>query len=130
MANHQKEMGLWIDHKKAVIVTIIGKGDEVKQIESDMEKHMRFSGGAADFTEEDMRDRRFANHLSKYYDEVITAIRDADAILILGPGEAKGELKKSLESEQLGGHIVGVETCDKLTDGQIAAKVRDYFAKK
>jgi hypothetical protein len=43
------------------------------------------------------------------------------------PGEAKGELKKCLERNKLGGHIVGIETIDRMTDRQIAAKVRRYF---
>jgi stalled ribosome rescue protein Dom34 len=129
MSSHHKELGLWIDHRKAVIAYVSAEGEEIKQIESDMEKHVRFAGGAAEFTGEDMRDRRFANHLDKYYDEVIASIRDADSILIMGPGEAKGELQKRLEGLSLGGHIVGIETFDKLTDRQVAAMVRDHFSK-
>ena len=130
MSSHQKELGLWIDHKKAVIAFITIEGAKIKQIESDMEKHVRFSGGAAEVTEEDMRDRRFTNHLNQYYDTVIACIRDADAILILGPGEAKGELQKRLEGLSLGGHIVGLETFDKMSDRQVAAKVRQHFSKQ
>jgi hypothetical protein len=58
---------------------------------------------------------------------VIACIRDAESILIFGPGEAKGELKKRLERNKLGGRIVGIETIDRMTDRQIAAKVRRYF---
>ena len=76
---------------------------------------------------EDVRDRQFGNHLNSYYDAVIAVIRDGDSIQIFGPGEAKGELEKRLESKGLGGRIVGVETVDKMTDRQIAAKVRDHF---
>jgi stalled ribosome rescue protein Dom34 len=76
---------------------------------------------------EDMRDRRFTNRLNKYYDEVIASIREADSILIFGPGEAKGEFEKRLQSEGLKGRIVGIETVDKMTDRQIAAKVRQRF---
>jgi hypothetical protein len=54
-------------------------------------------------------------------------IRDAVSILIFGPGEAKGELKKRLERHKLGGRIVGVETMDKMTNNQITVKVRQYF---
>ena len=61
---------------------------------------------------------------------VIACIRDAESILILGPGEAKGELKKRLERNKLGGRIVGIETIDRMTDRQIAAKVRRYFKEK
>jgi len=60
---------------------------------------------------------------------VIASIRDAESIIIFGPGEAKGELKKRLERINLGGRIVSVEIFDKMTDRQIVAKVRQYFAK-
>ncbi len=125
----KKELGLWIDHKEAVIAFVSTEDATMKRVESDMEKHVRFSGGAAVVTEEDIRDRRFANQLQKYYDEVIASIDDADSILIFGPGEAKVELKKRLESKHLGDRIVGIETSDKMTDPQVAAKVRDHFLK-
>jgi hypothetical protein len=48
-------------------------------------------------------------------------------MLIFGPGEAKGELKKRLKKANLSGRVVGVETVDKMTDHQIAAKVRQHF---
>jgi hypothetical protein len=125
----EKEIGLWIDHRKAVIVIVSAEGEEVREITSHMEKHVRFSSGnnAEDGASEDIRDRQFGNHLNSYYDEVISAIRDAQAIQIFGPGEAKGELEKRLESKGLKGQIVGVETVDKMTDRQIAAKVRERF---
>jgi stalled ribosome rescue protein Dom34 len=124
----KREAGLWIDHRKAVIVTVTEDGLETKQIQSNMEKHVRFSSGSSeDGSAEDMRDRQFANHLSSFYDEVIAAIRDVDAILILGPGEAKGELVKRLERDEVGGRIVGLESVDKMTDRQIAERVRQQF---
>ena len=106
------------------------KGEEIITIPSLMEKHVRFSGGAQETSAEDQRDRRFTGHLHKYYDKVILCIRHADSILILGPGEAKVELKTRLESESFGGHIVGIETMDKMTDRQLAEKVRRHFQAK
>lgn len=47
----------------------------------------------------------------------------------LGPNEAKGELKKRIESKGLPGRIVGVETVDEMTGPQIAAEVRKHFLK-
>ena len=76
---------------------------------------------------DDSRQRKLTGHLNIYYDAVIACIRDAESILIFGPGEAKGELKKRLEGNKLSGRIVGIETIDKMTDRQIAAKVRQYF---
>lgn len=122
-----KAIGLWIDHREAVIVTLTRTGEQTQRLESGLEKHVRFAGGAQAVTTEDMRDRRFANHLNTYYAEVIAQIRAADAILIFGPGEAKGELQKQLASAGLEAHIVGVEAADKMTDRQIAARVRQQF---
>jgi hypothetical protein len=73
------------------------------------------------------RQRTLTAHLNIYYDAVIASIRDAEAILIFGPGEAKGELKRRLRKANLSGRIVGMETVDKMTDHQIAAEVRQHF---
>ncbi len=124
----KSEIGLWIDHRQAVIVVVTDAGEETKRIISNMEQHVRFSSGSSeDGSQEDVRDRQFGNRLNSYYDEVIAVIRDADSIQIFGPGEAKGELEKRLEHEGLKGRIVDIETVDKMTDRQIAAKVRERF---
>ena len=125
------DIGLWIDHRKAVVVLVSDEGEEVKEITSHIKKHVRFSSGASEEgSPEDVRDRQFENRLNSYYDDVIAVICDGDSIYIFGPGEAKGELKKRLESKELGGRIVSVETVDKMTDRQIAAKVREHLRKK
>ena len=121
------KVGLWIDHRKTVIVMVSGETEEIARITSDAGKHVQYSGAAQALSGEDQRDRRFLDHLGKYYDEVISRVRDAESILIFGPGEAKGEFVKRLESEGLGGRIAGVETVDKMTDRQIAARVRQHF---
>ncbi len=134
----KKEVGLWVDHRKTVIVTIENEVEEVREIKSNMEKHIRFSSGTRSkahndlqgSTAEDMRDRQFKDHLGRYYERIISLIREADSIWIFGPGEAKVELEKRLRNEGLGERIVGVETADKMTDHQIAAKVRGYFPKQ
>lgn len=127
----KKQAGLWIDHREAFVVFISEGAEKTQRIESGVEKHVRYSGRAAsaEGSADDQRDRQFAAHLDKYYDDVITQINGAESILLFGPGEAKGEFKKRLESKGLGGHIVGVETVDKMTDNQIVAKVRQHYQK-
>jgi hypothetical protein len=124
-----KQAGVWIDHRKAVIVLIGDSGEEIKVVDSGVEKHVRFSGGMAsdDASTEDVRDRQFGLHLNNYYDQVIALIRQADSILIFGPGEAKSELHKRLEAKGMKERILALETADKLTDRQVAAKVRERF---
>ena len=135
----KKGVGLWIDHRKAVIVIVTDKGEEIKLIISRVEKQLGRSGGLRSTTAyeaqqvpaDDKREREFMGHLiiyyDIYYDAVISCIRDAESILIFGPGEAKGELKKRIARSNLRGRIVNFETADKMTDRQIAAKVRKYF---
>jgi len=130
------KVGLWIDHRKAVIVVVTDKGEETKLIISKVEKQPRRSGdsplkGPYESTQvpaSDRRQRTFTGHLNIYYEAVIACIRDAESILIFGPGETKGELKKRLKRNNLGGRVVGIETVDTMTDRQIAAKVRQHFA--
>jgi stalled ribosome rescue protein Dom34 len=121
----KKTIGLWIDHRKAVIVFIEGQEEEIKLISSQEEKQHGQSGMSK--PADDIRQRELTGHLNSYYDEVVSCIREAESILIFGPGEAKGELKKRLEKDHLGGHIVGLEPADKMTDPQIVAQVREHF---
>jgi hypothetical protein len=118
-------VGLWIDHRQAVIVSVVGNAENIQRISSNVEGHHRPSGmsGPAD----DARQRELTEHLNGYYEEVVSRIRDAESILIFGPGEAKGELKARLERHKLGGRVVGIETSDKMTDAQIVAKVRGHY---
>jgi len=125
----KQQVGLWIDHRESVLVIVTDEGERTKRIVSNMEKHVRFSGGAQQVSADDIQDHRFTGHLNKYYAEVIASLRDAESILIFGPGEAKGELEKRLEREGLGKRIVAIETTDKMTDRQVAAKVRERFPK-
>ena len=131
----KKEIGLWIDHREAIIVIFTDGEEEIKHITSDSGKHIRYSGsshsktpeGLKEVTSEDRRDRKFANTINSFYDEIIAVVRDAETIQIFGPGEAKGELEKRLEHEGLKVHILPVETVDKMTEHQISAKVRERF---
>ncbi|HEY3413786.1 MAG TPA: hypothetical protein VGM51_12140 [Armatimonadota bacterium] len=123
----EKAVGLWIDHREAVVVTVSGKTDETKLIPSNVEKRVEYSGGAKEVIAEDRLDRKYLDHLAKYYAGVIASIKGAESILIIGPGEAKREFAKQLQSEGLGKRIVGIETADRMTDRQIAAKVRQRF---
>ena len=122
-------VGVWIDHRKAVIVAVGDGPEETTEILSKVEKQPGRLDGVRSTTPyesqkvqaDDSREREFTGHLNVYYDEIIAWIRGAEAILIFGPGEAKGEMKKRLERDGLGERIVAVETVDKMTDRQIAA---------
>lgn len=129
------KIGLWVDHREAIIVTITNKNEEIKRITSEVEKQTRRLGDSPlkgsynhlQVPSDEKKLRAFTEHLKNYYNEIITCIRDAESIFIFGTGESKHELKKHLENNKLGGRIVGFETVDKMTEHQIAQKVRQYF---
>lgn len=123
-----KKVGLWINRKKAVIVSIANDVEARRIITSDMEHYVLYSTVIpGDGSPENVRDRRYWNHLGEYYDNIIAHIRDAAEIQIFGPGEAKHELQKHLESEGLATHIVSLEDAGTLTNLQIAAEVQKRF---
>jgi hypothetical protein len=119
-----------------MIASITEKGEEMGLVISKAESQPRRAGdsplkGRSEPEREpmsDARQRKFTGHLNIYYDAVIAALHDARRILICGPGEAKGELKKRLVRAKMGARIHRVETEDKMTERQLAKKVRSFFA--
>ena len=127
--------GVWIDHRKAVVVLITDQGEELRQFNSDGDTPAEsaniprgaYSHRPKTFVPEDTREHRAMNQLNHYYDQVFECMHDADAILVFGPGEAKGEFTKRIEGTKHKGHVAEVQTTDKLTDPQIASYVRQHF---
>jgi len=118
-----------------VIVILSGDRQETKEITSGVEKQLRRAAGsraAGRFESQkvpadDSREREYTGSLARYYDEVISALRSASDILLFGPGEAKGELKKRIERDRLDLRISRVVTADKMSGRQVIEKVREYY---
>jgi len=131
-----ENVGIWIDHAHAVIVHASVSGVRAETLESHLESHHRYSTRAGDPSHDNARDEggekkyeeRFGQKLDTYYDAVIDHLGDAGAVFILGPGEAKLQLKERMgRSKSLSHTIVGVETADRLTEPQIVAKVKEHY---
>ncbi len=130
--------GIWIDHRQAVIVSITEAGETIERIESDTERKVRLSGGSRtgktpygpqQVAVDGKQEERIKRQLRQYYHEIIRKIKDANKILIFGPGEAKTEFKKELEkSQEQVLKKITVQPADKMTERQIAAKIRKFFS--
>ncbi len=116
-------VGLWIDHKKAIVVFLTGENEEIKLLRSELEKPQQAPT-------DDIRQREWTQDLNRYYDEVILSLHAATTILILGPGEAKRELHKRLERKPQDKREITVATVGRLTENQVVAKVRQHFLKR
>jgi hypothetical protein len=127
--------GVWIDHRKAVIVALTPGNEQTSVILSKVEKHPERGGDspmkgayeARQVPADDSRQRALTGELNIYYDAVIAALHDHSSLLIFGPGEAKGELHKRLITKKSATQVLAVQTEDKMTNPQVAAKVRAYF---
>jgi hypothetical protein len=126
------KVGLWIDRRKAIVVTVTDQGENTRLIRSRAERQLPHSGGSpleeaydkAQLPARDSRQRTLKAHLNIYYGAVIASIRQAESVLIFGVGDAMRELRNRLTRANLSGRIVGMEAADKMTDHQIAAQVR------
>jgi hypothetical protein len=122
-----RKVGIWLDHKRAVIVSASEGRVTTEALASDVEAHPHYSG-QQDGGGEKKYEERHGQHRDRYYDEVIRRLGQPDGLLIFGPGEAKLELKERLSrSKAPSGGTIDIETTDKLTDPQIVAKVKEHF---
>ena len=131
-----EKIGIWIDHKRAVIVSTSPDRVTTNTLESEVGPHDRYAdravypttGGPQDGRGEKKYEERYGQHLDRYYDEVISQLGQPEAVLIFGPGEAKVQLKERLSrSKEMSERLVEIETADKLTDPQIVAKVKEHY---
>lgn len=130
------KVGIWIDHKKAVIVFAAGDRVTTRTLESEVGPHARYSDHSGYPTPDGPRDgggekayeERYDQLLSRYYDKVVRLLARPEALLIFGPGEAKLQLRDRIDrSKGVCDCIVGIETTDTLTTPQIVAKVKEHF---
>ena len=127
-------IGVWVDHRRAVVVKVSDSGAETVQVLSGVESQLRRSSDrvTGDFEPlqvpaDDTRERKHMAELNTFYDEVISHLGPAKSILICGPGEAKKELKNRMDVKHTVAGDVVLESADSMTDAQVVAKVRQHF---
>lgn len=124
--------GVWIDHRRAVVVQMSTDELRTTLFEAGTDRDARHHGGDAATVArakhpgvaEDTQQRHFEGELEEFYQRVIVGFGDTPCIWIFGPGEARRELCARLERQGHANRVVAVESADKMTDAQVAAKVR------
>jgi len=129
------KVGLWIDYRKTIIVSVMEKWEEIKKVVLVSEQYLQYSidsnlkgsYSSLQIPANYIPQKIFQERINIYYDEVIASICDANSILIFGSNTAKDELKYRLEMNKLGDRIVGIETVDRMTERQISAKILQHI---
>ena len=130
----ERKVGLWINHLKAVIVSIANKKIYIREIISNIEKQNQPT--KSDMVESagenvvKFRDPQSQILLDRYYDVIISLISDAESIWIFGPDDAKVELEDRLRTAGFGARVVGIEAVAEITNRQLALKVQQRFLRK
>lgn len=111
-------VAVWIDHKEAKIYQIQPEAFELSRV-SAPHHHVKRK------TEE--QGKHADAHL--FFGEVAAKLQGAEQLLIVGPASAKLDFIRHLHQHDraLESKVLGVETLDHPTDGQIVAYVRHYF---
>jgi stalled ribosome rescue protein Dom34 len=113
-----RHVAVWIDHKEAKIFHIEPEGFDVSKITAP-HHHMTRPG-------EEQGHPRGAD---RFFHSVAEGLQDAEEVLVVGPSSAKLDFLRFVVKHEhaLEPKILGLETLDHPTDGQIAAYVRHYF---
>lgn len=116
---------VWLDHTEAHVMHF-NREDVEKFTAHASDKHPRLhhkrgSSGSGHRAED-----------AHYFGEIVRLLGGAQEILLVGPGNAKLELVKYVHKHHhdLVDRIMGVESADHPTDGQIVAHARQYFMAK
>jgi stalled ribosome rescue protein Dom34 len=113
---------VWIDHKEARIFRVHAEAEEESRILSPQHHVHRHPKGRGE-------PRDHPDDARQFFDQVARALEGIDSILIVGPASAKHELFKFVHEKHraVASNIVGVESADHPTGGQIVAHARRYF---
>ncbi|HEX6791950.1 MAG TPA: hypothetical protein VF247_11625 [Candidatus Krumholzibacteria bacterium] len=128
-----KKVGIWIDHRRALIVTLEEGNESREVVESDIDQLATPEGSRRNPTPygpqmtsvEHKMEGRELKHLHQYYQDIIKRIGAPERLLVIGPALAKQELAAEIANESaLRKTMVKVEPCDSMTDNQVAARIR------
>lgn len=131
-----KNIGVWLDKRKAFIITLENEKEIMTSIKSDVEEFnpsggfgLGFRGSPQDALPENKYMEREKHQLKQYFQTIASEIKDADALVIFGPAETYEKFNKELYEnyKDLSAKIKGVERADSMTDNQMKAWVRRFF---
>ncbi len=113
----------WIDHHEARVFHVHPDTTDAKIVLAPQHHLHRHPKGRGEATEH-------PDDAHRFFAEVAKTLADADALLIVGPSSAKLEFFKYLHEHDrtLESKVVGVESADHPTDGEIIARAKDSFA--
>jgi hypothetical protein len=135
--NHKKNIGVWLDHSKAVLIDLTQEKAIIKKIHSDKESQIRFRGEHGLGTQlgnyrstnnEHHQHNRKQKLMHEYYHLLSECLIHYDEILLFGPTTAKKELYNKLKTDK---HFedknIHIQSTDVLSENQMIAATKIFF---
>lgn len=131
-----KNIGVWLDKEKALVVTIENGTENIKTIPSNIETFRihggsgtRLKGGPQDVVQDSKYLEREKHQTKRYFNGLAEEVNSADSLAIFGPAETFEKFKKELEDshKELNARVKKVQRVDSMTDNQVKALVREFF---
>ena len=131
-----KNIGIWLDKEKAYVVTIENENETLERVPSNIEDYhiyggsgTRFKGGPQDVVQDSKYLEREKHQTKNYFKELVSRLKEADALAIFGPAETYEKFKKELEDsyQELNQKVKTVQRANSMTNNQVKALVRDFF---
>ncbi|MFZ3231494.1 MAG: hypothetical protein WA160_14905 [Pseudobdellovibrio sp.] len=111
---------IWMDSEKAIVFSMKLAGIERSQINKRILNHHT----------QNKKDMHTDSNAEHFYHDLATSLKEADQILIMGPGLSKKRFKNYLESHPANGiakKIIALENSNHPSDNQILAASRKFF---
>ena len=134
----EKNMGIWIDTKQAVIITLTNTKPLVKKISSTIETREREAGetkkygrfGGQYLTYEKKRLHKRTEQTHTFFKELLKEIKTCDTLVVFGPSTMKKLFEKEINSHpQFSQKLKGSFNAELLTENQMVAWVKDFYKK-
>lgn len=128
--------GIWLDKERAHIISLNDGQVKFNTVLSGVEDFRihggsgtRLKGGPQDVVHDSKYLQREKHQLKKYYNNIISELKDTTAIVIFGPAETGEKFFKELfvNKKDISAKVKSVEKADSMTKNQVIAWVKDFY---
>jgi hypothetical protein len=143
----KKQIGIWMDNKEAIIITLDGQNATVGNVKSTTEahpkeekkeEHKENNHGRTTDAPVATGDKKVEvsvtekSHGTAYQKEIFDKIKNADEWYVCGPAETKNEFKKFITDNHSAdlSKLKAVENAAHLSSEELTAKVKTFYKVK
>ncbi|WP_158861594.1 hypothetical protein [Lunatibacter salilacus] len=136
------QIGVWLDYGHAIVIgyakgnaeileTILSPVERIKREEGEGNDSTKFTSNTEHASNNEHKKHNIAqNEINEYLKTLEQKLQPYKELLLFGPGKAKEQLRNKLQqSKSFDGKWFAVHTCDKMTQNQLLAYVRDFYKK-